>query len=131
MPAKTAFEMTFEVLKQYGLAAAVLVGGLIFTGALFFFLLRWVMSQQEKRDAQALVREERLIKIIDGQNAALVEHNKVTMDFRNEVNRAMQYQRNEHSSMMEAIKTGGQQMSETLHGLTDVIHRLIERGRAD
>ena len=90
-------------IKEFGLAVTLVILLVLFVLGLVVWVLKWVVGQVKDVQVQALEREHQLMGIIQGHAEAMVEHNRTTMDFRNEVKIGMQYQREEHEKMTEAL----------------------------
>ncbi len=100
-------------VSEYGFATAILV--------IFFFLLKWVLHQQEKILEQARIEREGFIDAISGISDIMKQHivqEESHSSFNNEAHR---YQREEHIRMLEHL----QQVSTALDSVSK---NFIEQG---
>lgn len=85
-----------SVWTQYGIAGLMAV--------LLFFVLRWVMKREEVISKQAVEREKSMIEIINSQRKALEDHTLHAKDYHSEHRVAHEFQRKEHTMMIEDLK---------------------------
>ena len=122
-------EIAFDLFKNWGAVVSALTVIAVAPTCLVAWLLWWVVKRQERLDTAAEERERvcrenadsreaRLLTLIEKRDAALADHNKTTIEFRDEVKRTAGYQRAEHESIIGSIKD-----------LTGALQRLIEKGR--
>ena len=103
----------FNSISEYGFAAAILV--------IFFFLLKWVLNQQEKILEQARIEREGFINAISGISDILQQHIAQADSSSSINNEAHRYQREEHMRILEHL----QKMSAAMDGVNK---NLIEQG---
>ena len=100
-------------ISEYGFAVAILV--------IFFFLLKWVLNQQEKILEQARVEREGFINAITGVSDVLQQHIAQADNNSSFNNEAHRYQREEHLRMLEHLG----KLSAAMDGVNK---NLIEQG---